>query len=568
MADEEDPRPGPPWRDLFRAAVGGRSEETVRELLDAVPEGLALLDASGLILHANPALRRMAGAVMPPRRGLPATDLLAPEGRAALTARLAAAAGGEAEGPPVTASPADPGLAEAQVEWALACRPLPAAARRGGAAVLLHVADRTERRRAAARLADAARLETVGRLAGGIAHDFNNLLAAVLGAAGALRDAGALAPAAEEDLRTIEDAARRGAGLVRQLLAFARQQHLEPRVLDLNAAVRAMAPLLRRLLGGGGAVRLDLALEEPGWHVRVDPGQLDQVVLNLAANAREAMPEGGVLRIATRGAVVLGQAGDGRRGIPPGRYVVLEVSDTGRGIPPEVLPRLFEPFYTTRPERGGTGLGLATVQGIIAQSGGHIGVRSRPGEGTCFTIHLPRHQDAASPWAEARDAVAPAGDGPAPPALAPPPAEPPSAGPLAAAPGTIQVLLVEDEAPLRRLAERVLQRAGYAVAAADSTEAALDGLEAGQIAPPALLVSDVAMAGADGLALARGLRARWPGLPVVLMSGYSEVTLGQDLEAEGIRLLKKPFAPAALVAAAAAALRPARQDAASADVVY
>ena len=198
--------------------------------------------------------------------------------------------------------------------------------------------------------------------------------------------------AAAADLALVEDAARRGAALVRQLLAFARQQQLQPRVLALNEAITAIAPLLRRLLGE--AVRLDLALE-PGRWVKADPTQLDQVILNLAVNARDAMPQGGTLRIATGHRVVLRPDGEGT--LPPGRWVVLEVGDTGGGIPPEVLPRLFEPFFTTRLEKGGTGLGLATVQGIVAQSGGHITVESRVGEGTIFRIHLPRQAAAVAP---------------------------------------------------------------------------------------------------------------------------------------------------------------------------
>jgi two-component system cell cycle sensor histidine kinase/response regulator CckA len=307
----------------------------------------------------------------------------------------------------------------------------------------------------------------------------------------------------------------------------------------------------------------------------VDPGQLDQVLLNLAANAREAMPGGGRLRIATSQAVLLRPEGEGPGVIPPGRYAVLEVADTGSGIPPEALPRLFEPFFTTRPERGGTGLGLATVQGIVAQSGGHISVMSRLGEGTSFRIHLPRHEGAvdAPPWASTPPAAAGAvGMAPSPQPEAGPArgaelgaGDPP---PDVPAQGKGPVLLVEDEAPMRRLAERLLQRAGFAVTAADCAESALGLLAAGEAPPPALLVSDVAMPGEDGLSLARTLRDRFPHLPVVLMSGYAEVTLGRDLDAEDVRLLPKPFAPAELLAAVESALlRPKRHSAgASADV--
>ena len=261
-----------------------------------------------------------------------------------------------------------------------------------------------------------------------------------------------------------------------------------------------------------------------------DPAQLDQVLLNLAVNARDAMPDGGTLTIATGHAVVLRPEGEGPGALPPGRYALLEVTDTGCGIPPEVLPRLFEPFFTTRPGQGGTGLGLATVQGIVAQSGGRITVESEPGAGTRFRIHLPRQE-------------APAALPPAPAAAA---AAIGSAGPI---------VLVEDEDTLRRLAERVLARAGHAVLPADGAEGALALLDG---APqPAALVSDVAMPGMDGVALARRLRTRWPGLPVVLLSGYAEAALGADLAGEGLHFLAKPYAPAELLAALAVALRQA-----------
>jgi len=310
------------------------------------------------------------------------------------------------------------------------------------------------------------------------------------------------------------------------LLAFARQQRLQPRVIPLNDAVAGIAPLLQRVLGQG--VRLDLALETPGRWVLFDPAQLDQVILNLTVNAREAMPGGGTLRIATGHRVVLRPEGEGAAALPPGRWVVLEVGDTGSGIPPEVLPRLFEPFFTTRLEKGGTGLGLATVQGIVAQSGGHIAVESAPGQGTTFRIHLPR-QAAAAPL-------------PVPAAL-----------PEAAAPASgATVLLVEDEAALRLLGTRLLERAGYVVLAAESAEAALDLVQAGAV--PSLLVSDVAMPGDDGIALARRLRQRWPGLPVLLLSGYAEAMLGGDVAVAGFRILGKPFRAADLLRDVAGAL--------------
>jgi two-component system cell cycle sensor histidine kinase/response regulator CckA len=309
-------------------------------------------------------------------------------------------------------------------------------------------------------------------------------------------------------------------------------------VVDLNEAVRSIAPLLRRLVGS--RVEVELALEQPGRRVLVDPAQLDQVIMNLAANARDAMPEGGTLRIATGHRLVLRAGGEGPAAapqagaggphagtLPPGRWVVLEVADTGRGIPPDALARIFEPFFTTRPEQGGHGLGLATVQGIVAQSGGHVAVESQPGQGTCFRIHLPR-QDA--------------------PAEAPPAA--PALPPRRMGRGT--VLLVEDEAPLRRLTTRLLERHDLHVVGAETAEEALALVEAGPA--PSLLISDVAMPGMDGVTLARRLRQTWPLLPVILVSGYAPPTLGPGPDREGFHVLGKPHAPAELLRLVASVL--------------
>jgi two-component system cell cycle sensor histidine kinase/response regulator CckA len=283
--------------------------------------------------------------------------------------------------------------------------------------------------------------------------------------------------------------------------------------------------LLHRLLGS--RVRLTVGLDEPGRRVRIDPTQLDQVIMNLALNARDAMPDGGALHIATGHAVVLQPEPLGQEKLPPGRYAMLEVADTGRGIPPKILPRIFDPFFTTKREQGGSGLGLSTVHGIVRQSGGFIAAESRPGQGTTFRIWLPRHEGAAET---------------APVRSAPRPVPRPMPTPVGGA-----VLLVEDEPPLLRLAARALRDAGFEVLTATCAAEALAIMDASATAPVAL-VSDVVMPGIDGLTLAERVRARWPGLPVLLVSGYAEAALGRDLAAEGLRLLAKPYGLSDLVA--------------------
>jgi two-component system cell cycle sensor histidine kinase/response regulator CckA len=491
-----------------RAPRSGLDPE-LRAVLDAASPGLALLDAADRVVAWNPELARLCGPTLPLRPGMPVTGLVEPAMRDGVAAALDV-------GRWVEAALASAGAPQVQLER----RPL--GLREGGA--LLRVAPVAAAEQTAQNAA-AARLQSVGALAGGIAHDFNNLLTAIGGSAEAALAREPEGPAAAE-LRQIMESAGRGAALVKQLLAFARQQAMNPRVVELNAAVSAMATLLRRLLGS--RVRLGLDLEEPGRRVRIDPSQLDQVIMNLALNARDAMPEGGQLRIATRHAVVLQPERVGQEELPPGRYAVLEVSDSGAGIPPEVLPRIFDPFFTTKREQGGTGLGLATVHGIVRQSGGFIAAESWVGSGTSFRIWLPRHDGPAAP---------------APPTgLAAPPAPVPRTEPAGR-----PVLLVEDEPPLLRLAERALRRAGFEVMTACSAEEALELLEGGAPRPMAL-VSDVVMPGLDGLALAARLRERDPDLPVLLVSGYAEAALGRDLAAERLRLLPKPYGLADLVA--------------------
>lgn len=490
-------------------------EAAFRKLFEAEEAvGLAVLDTDGRIRFANAALARLCGAGPGPDPARPAPDLFAGESAAAVAGVVRAALAGPPAPPAVLARLADAALpADAQVE--VACRPL-----RGEAGALLRVTDVTARLRMQAQMEEGTRLQSVGRLAGGVAHDFNNLLAAIAGAAEAAlaRDPDA---ATAEDLRQIVDSAARGARLVKQLLAFASRQALAPRVMPLAGAVEAMAPLLRRLLGGRHLLEFDLP-PAPGPLVRVDGSQLDQVLLNLAVNARDAMPAGGCIRVCIEALTLPAERVEPGGVVPAGEWVMLSVEDGGRGIAPADLPRIFEPFFTTRRTEGGTGLGLSTVIGILRQSGGQVTVESRLGEGTTFRLWFP----AVAGAAEAMPA-------------APPPAPP--AGDAAR-----RVLLVEDEAPLRRLAAHALKAAGHAVREAEDAEAALEAVAAGFL--PEVLVSDMTMPGEmDGLALADALRGAVPGLSVVLVSGYAERAVGDGVAARGYAFLEKPFRMKALV---------------------
>ncbi|TPG61339.1 response regulator [Roseomonas nepalensis] len=495
--------------DSIRRALGlSRSvrapESGLLAILDALPQGAALLDEADALLHANPALRRLLGPAVPLRPGTPVASLVGTDHRAALLAWL------DAPGAPALEAELARPEGQAPTLAALRLAPLPNGPR------LLLVEDLSERARRREEAAAGERLRAVGQLAGGIAHDINNLLSIIVSAVDQARVA---APGAAADLQPALDAAGRGAALVRRLLAFARRQQLEPRVVNLDDTVTAMTPMLRSLLGT--RVALELRPNALGRRVRVDPVQLDQVLLNLATNARDAMaalPEGEArLTIATDTAVALREEPGIPDPLPPGRWVVLEVTDTGPGMPPEVLQRIVEPFFTTRAAQGGTGLGLATVHGIVRQSGGALQIESRPGR-TRFRIALPRHE--AEPAAPAATAAPPPG---------PEPANFNRAAPPTPRTRSLRILLVDDEAPLRRLSAVALERAGHQVTQAEDGDTALelvdDGLE------PDALVTDITMPGMDGLALARALRARRPGLPVVLVSGYAEASLRDELAA-------------------------------------
>jgi PAS domain S-box-containing protein len=399
----------------------------------------------------------------------------------------------------------------------------------GRRARLVVVNDVTERRRtekalhaSQEQLRQAQKMEAVGSLAGGIAHDFNNLLTAILGYCDLALEGIPAASTASEDVAEVRRAAQRAAELTHQLLAFSRRQVLKPRVFSLGTTLEQTEKILRRLISENIALELSVCPSQA--LVCADPTQVEQVILNLAVNARDAMPRGGRLRLST-GTITFDEAhAIAGASLPAGTYAMLAVSDTGTGIAPEIRDRLFEPFFTTKPRGQGTGLGLATVYGIMQQSGGGVEVASVPGNGTTFILYFPVAREDSSPEVatSAQHDVQRRGEG--------------------------TILLAEDDDAVRAIARETLERAGYRVlAAADGAQAlALAGAHDG---PIDLLLTDVIMPGMNGRELAATLTRRRPGLRVLYASGYTDNVLeGQGALAPGVTLLDKPFTPADLAA--------------------
>ncbi len=360
----------------------------------------------------------------------------------------------------------------------------------------------------------AQKMEAIGRLAGGVAHDFNNLLTVITGCSAILMEQ--VRP--EDPMRVLIDeigkAGERAATLTRQLLAFSRQQMLKPQRVDLNESLKAIASMLKRLMGED--IELDVKCEPHLWPVHVDRGQIDQVVMNLAVNARDAMPEGGRLTIVTSNFILHPGTPVPHPVFIPGEYVHLTIRDTGHGMDEKVRSRIFEPFFTTKEEGKGTGLGLATVYGIIKQSQGFIFVESEPGKGTTFDVYFPRFvgQEAA-------------------PVLTVSPRQ---------TRGTERLLLVEDQESVRKLVGKALEGYGYQVSQAANGEEALR-LAAAMPKPVDALVTDVIMPVMTGPVVAERLRVQWPSLKVLFMSGFTEWGHAGFLNAPGTQFIQKPFRP-------------------------
>ncbi len=379
--------------------------------------------------------------------------------------------------------------------------------------------DVTERRRLEEQLRQAQKMEAIGLLAGGVAHDFNNLLSVILSYCDML--ALDLDPADPKsgDVEEIRKAGARAADLTRQLLAFSRQQVLQPKTLEVNAVVEGMAKMIRRLVGEDIQLSLRLA---PRGMVKCDPGQLEQVIMNLVVNARDAMPDGGKLAIEVDDVTLDAAYVKAHPGSAAGRHVLLAVRDSGVGMDAATQSRIFEPFFTTKGVGKGTGLGLSTVYGIVQQSGGSIAIDSRPGKGSVFEVYLP--------WSdEPADVATPA------PVMAP-------------HPNTETVLLVEDEGQVRGLLVAILERAGYRVLVSAGAD---EAIEVSRKVPGAidLLLTDLVMPGLNGRELAKRLAAKRPATKVIFMSGYTGEAIGRHGVFEaGVAFVQKPITPAALLA--------------------
>ncbi len=484
-----------------RTAQLQRSERRYRALAEGSPVAI-FEDEEGVFTYVNNKLVELIGADgVDELLGSPVLDLIYPDDLPKVQARVAAWERGEIPPSPyevrVRHRDGGPRWVELRVQQAAEGQFIGTAA------------DIAERKR----LQRVQRLEAIGQLAGGVAHDFNNILTAIHSYAELIAaDLEDNDGQRQQDLREIREATERGRWLTSQLLAFSRQQVIQPRPLRLDVHVQRSAKLLRRLLGR--SIVLAQSFETKLWLVKVDPGQLDQILINLAANARDAMPEGGKLSIETSNVTLDARQAEERSGASAGQWVRLRVRDTGEGMTAHTREHLFEPFFSTKEKVQGTGLGLATVFGVISQCDGFIEVESAPGDGACFDIFFPRCHEPI-----------PRDERPGPQRVR--------------AVGGERVLLAEDDPRVRRATGRILRRAGYEV-----VEAA-DGFEAIERAAeqlPDVLISDIVMPQMEGGPLLAELRSRAEGLPALFISGYAEEVLAHRITLDQTtRFLHKPF---------------------------
>ncbi|MBI4565713.1 MAG: response regulator [Planctomycetes bacterium] len=486
------------------------SEERYRHLLEHALDAVMTMNTAGAVLECNKAAEELLGRPRNQIVGKPYSDFVVPADIDRAVSLLQTL---EARGSVVTRD-----IHLLRPDRREACVDISASVVQFGAErlVLSITRDVTEQNRLERQYQQAQKMEAIGRLAGGVAHDFNNLLTAIMGYGELVGTRLHPKDPLSQDVEEILNAGRRATELTRHLLAFSRKQIVSPRVLDLNAVVAQMDKLLRRLIGED--IEL-LCVPNPALgRVKADPGQIEQVIMNLAVNARDAMPEGGKLTIETGNADLDEEYARRHAGVRPGRYVMLAISDTGCGMDEATQARLFEPFFTTKGVGKGTGLGLATVYGIVTQSGGHIWVYSELQKGTTFKIYLPRVEEPAEALRREQ------------PRLAMPK-------------GTETILVVEDDASVRRLAVQVLKHCGYVVIeAANGGEALL--LCEQHPGPIQLMITDVVMPQMSGQEVAKRLKAPRPEMSVLYFSGYTaNAIVHHGVLDAGLEFLQKPFSP-------------------------
>ena len=480
----------------------------------AAPIAIAAIDKRAMVSRRNAPFIRMFSSHKKDGEDIPLIELVSESDRPKLEAAVKEALAGQGEIEPVDVNL--PGTDDQNASLLISAISGSQGDNGSKDAALIYAIDSTQQRALERQFAQGQKMQAIGQLAGGIAHDFNNMLTAIIGFSDLLLQNHGPADPSFQDIMNIKNNANRAAGLVRQLLAFSRRQTLRPTVVDLGEVVDDLIILLERLLGEN--VKLEVIHGRDLWLVKADMNQLEQVIINLSVNARDAMPDGGTLRLATRNFAEEDCDPNVMKGLQKGEYVLIEVTDTGTGMTPEILDKIFEPFFSTKDVGQGTGLGLATVYGIIKQTEGYVYPTSTVGEGTTFTILLPRHipteKETAKPEVveASRDLS-----------------------------GSARILLVEDEEAVRAFSVRALQARGYTVHEASSGVHALEVMQEvdGEID---LVVSDVVMPEMDGPTLLTELRKARPDLKIIFVSGYAEEAFEKHLAAdEEFAFLSKPF---------------------------
>lgn len=484
------------------------SEDRFQRLFDEAPVGICMLTADGMIIDANQTLSSMLRIPVNAINGKPLLHFTHKEVQIRTEEWLKHLSRGD--------------RTEAFIEINLkgsieVVTQLYARKLKSGNNFVLHFIDLTEQKNLEKQFTQSQKMQAVGQLAGGIAHDFNNLLTAMIGFCDLLLLRHKPGDPSFADIMQIKQNANRAANLVRQLLAFSRQQTLQPRVLDMTDVLTELSHLVRRLIGANIELILnhgtDLGL------IKADQGQMEQVIINLVVNARDAMPQGGKLRVSTKNLITYESLKLGHEDyLPTGNWIVVEVEDSGTGIPADVMPRIFEPFFSTKEVGAGTGLGLATVHGIIHQTGGRISVNTKIGVGTTFSLYIPRHNEANG---EKKHVEA---------------VEKETISDLT---GTAKIMLVEDEDAVRTFSARALGNKGYQVMDAPSGHAALRILEEGKFTPE-ILITDVMMPEMDGTTLAKEVRVKYPHIKIIFISGYAEDKFKEHLGTD-VYFLPKPF---------------------------